>query len=159
MDEDLTVMDKDEIKNLKKELLLKISDLKSDATPKVPKIKMLREDVAELNAELKRRMSDVKPVEKVDGQTKIEKDIFSAALKRINNNLATEVPIFSSGQDVHGFLKKLDGYYALDVKSDTTGQMDGQFVKAAKSRLCSEYLNAIGASDVDTSTYDGFKNI
>ena len=120
--------------------------------------------VKKLDAEIKKRKKDKVFDEKfVDAKEQVQTEGFatnnytSHQIKSMSNVIATEVPIFSSGLDVHTWLNKLESYYKLYVADDDTGVMEKHFVQNAKSRLCSEYLHSMLASSDATDKFEGMK--
>ena len=76
--------------------------------------------VKKLDAEIKRRKKDKEfDVKFVDAKEQVQTEGFatnnytSHQIKSMSNVIATEVPIFSSGLDVHPWLNKLESYYKL----------------------------------------------
>jgi len=120
--------------------------------------------VKKLDAEIKRRKKDKQFDEKfLDAKNQVQTEGFatnnytSHQIKSMSNVIATEVPIFSSGLDVHTWLNKLESYYKLYVVEDTTGVMEKHFIQNAKSRLCPEYLHAMLGSSDATDKFEGMK--
>ena len=142
-------------------------DLQNEATPDQKKIKNLKDLVAKLTAEIKEReskMNETKPKDtgglensNSGAQPVANRDFMSHKIKTMSSTVSTEIPVFSSGHDVHIWLTKIDSYHKLFVVPDSTGVMKEHFLQVAKSRLCPEYLNAMMASNDDTSTYAGMK--
>jgi len=123
------------------------------------KIQALEKYVEKLDAEIKRRNDEDKKVTtkenvKPEGSAK---DYTSHRIKSMSNVIATEVPVFSSGQDVHIWLNKLESYYKLYVANDTSGLMEEHFIQSAKSRLCPEYLHSMLGSSDATDTFEEMK--
>ena len=120
--------------------------------------------VKKLDAEIKRRKKDKKFDEKfVDAKDQVHTEGFatnhyiSHQIKSMSNVIATEVPIFSSGLDVHPWLNKLESYYKLYVVEDQTGVMEKHFIQNAKSRLCPEYLHSMLGSSDSTDNFETMK--
>ena len=142
-------------------------DLQNEATPDQKKIKNLKDLVAKLTSEIKERESKMNETKSKDtgglensnsgAQPVANRDFMSHKIKTMSSTVSTEIPVFSSGHDVHIWLTKIDSYHKLFVVSDSTGVMKEHFLQVAKSRLCPEYLNAMMASNDDTSTYAGMK--
>ena len=123
------------------------------------KIQALEKYVEKLDAEIKRRNDEDKKVTtkenvKPEGSAK---DYTSHRIKSMSNVIATEVPVFSSGQDVYIWLNKLESYYKLYVANDTSGLMEEHFIQSAKSRLCPEYLHSMLGSSDATDTFEEMK--
>ena len=86
------------------------------------------------------------------------RDFTSHKIKNMSTTVSNEIPVFSTGHNVHIWLTKLESYHKLFVIPDSSGVMEEHFLQVAKSRLCPEYLNAMMASSEDTTTYDGMKD-
>ena len=170
MDTDLTKMDTEFLKDiLKSEFsnLILIDRKKEKTEDDTYEMGRLRDFCERLKGELDKRTKKTDDV-KMDGsedsnqsETKaIVKDFTSYRIKNMGHTLASEVPIFSSGCDVHNWLTKLESYYKLFVLSNQESKavMEVHFVELAKSRLCSEYLNSMMASEVKTSTFEEMKD-
>ena len=118
-----------------------------------------------LNAEIKSRETKVKETKPKDTgsldnssvQPVAKRDYMNHEIKTMSSTIVSEIPVFSSGHDVHIWLTKIESYHKLFVVPDSTGVMEEHFLQVAKSRLCPEYLNAMMASSEDTSTYAGMK--
>ena len=127
-------------------------------------ITALKKFVESIQAELTRRESVAKTeiqVQVSTPSTKVEKDFTSHDIKNMSQTLQNEVPIFSSGSDVHVWLNKLQGYYKLfvaDKEGSIKNTMEKYFVQVAKSRLCSEYLNSMTTSDMNTDTFEAISD-
>ena len=167
MDSDLKQLDYDFLKDLHRTQFLEIIKLQLEKKPELAgKITDLKAFVTLLEVEIRRR--DAESVPKVEipeenptqGQ-KVEKDFTSHDIKNMSQTLQSEVPVFSSGHDVHVWLNKLQGYYKLFV-SDKEGSikntMEKYFIQVAKSRLCSEYLNSMTQSEASTDTFEAMKD-
>ena len=140
--------------------------LQLEADPgKAAQVENLTKFVEKLDAEIERREKDEKFVEKFNNsKEQVQTEGFaknnnftSHQIKSMSNVIATEVPIFSSGLDVHTWLNKLESYYKLYVEEDTTGVMEKHFVQNAKSRLCPEYLHSMLGSSDATDKFEGMK--
>ena len=123
------------------------------------KIQALEDYVEKLDAEIKRRNEEVEKGQKANIKTEgSAKDFTSHKIKGMGHVISNEVPIFSSGHDVHIWLNKLESYWKLYVANDTTGLMEEHFIQSAKSRLCSEYLHAMLGSSAKTDTFEQMKD-
>ena len=139
--------------------------LQLEADPaKATQVENLEKFVEKLDAEIERREKDDKFVQKFNNsKDQVQTEGFatnhytSHQIKSMSNVIATEVPIFSSGLDVHTWLNKLESYYKLYVVEDTTGVMEKHFIQNAKSRLCPEYLHAMLGSSDATDKFEGMK--
>ena len=133
--------------------------------PNATLVKNLKDFVAKVNSELKSRETKVKEIKPKEtgssdnsgAQTVATRDFMSHKIKTMSSTITNEIPVFSSGHDVHIWLTKIDSYHKLFVVPDSTGVMKEHFLQVAKSRLCPEYLNAMMASSEDISTYAGMK--
>ena len=156
MNHDLSKMDFDFLKEVRMVqftnlITLQLTKDAKDAT----KIQALEEYVAKLDAEIKRRNEQDEKGQKANIKPEgSAKDFTSHRIKSMTNVIATEVPVFSSGQDVHIWLNKLESYYKLYVANDTSGLMEEHFVQSAKSRLCPEYLHSMLGSSDATDTFE-----
>ena len=119
-------------------------------------IEICKKAIADAQAEIDKRQTQTpepKPTVTA-GQPDLSRD----KIKNISHTLHNQVPIFSSGQDVHVWLNKLDVYYNLYVaKSKHKAIMEQHFLETAKGQICVEYLTNMNASGVDTDTYEKFK--
>ena len=166
MDFDLKNMDLEFLKETRTIQFSKLVDLQLvDDISKKDLVDKLKTYCLQLDAEIKRR----KEVE-AEGKKKIAdqkeevkpesfaKDFTSQKIKNMSHLIATEVPIFSSGHDVHTWLNKLESYYKLYVAKDTSGVMEEHFVQSAKSRLCPEYLHSMLSTSDETETFEQVKS-
>ena len=162
MDSDLSKMKFKFLEEFRMNQYSNLVTLQLEADPgKAAQVTNLEKFVEKLDAEIERREKDGKFVEKFNNsKEKVQTEGFatnnftSHQIKSMSNVIATEVPIFSSGLDVHTWLNKLESYYKLYVATDSTGVMEGFFVQAAKSRLCSEYLHSMFSSSDATDTFE-----
>ena len=167
MDSDLKQLDYEFLKDLHRTQFLEIIKLQRTKKPEnAVEIQELKNFVISLEVEIKRRDAESVPkmeiVEEhqVSNQT-AEKDFTSHDIKNMSQTLQSEVPIFSSGHDVHVWLNKLQGYYKLFVgtkEGSVKNIMEKYFVQVAKSRLCCEYLNSMTASEENTDTFEAIKD-
>ena len=167
MDVDLKTLNIDVLKTFCQQNLTALFDLQCGATPDLAKMKKYQDMVKKLSTEIKEREEKVIETKPKDtgseensnsgAQHVANRDFTSHKIKNMSSTISSEVPVFSSGHDVHIWLTKLDSYHKLFVAPDSTGVMEEHFLQVAKSRLCSEYLNAMMASSEDTSTYAGMK--
>ena len=133
--------------------------------PNATLVKNLKDFVAKVNSELKSRETKVKEIKPKEtgssddsgAQPVVTRDFMSHKIKTMSSTISNEIPVFSSGHDVHIWLTKLESYHKLFVVPDSTGVMEEHFLQVAKSRLCPEYLNAMMASSDDMSSYTGMK--
>ena len=133
--------------------------------PNATLVKNLKDFVAKVNSELKSRETKVKEIKPKEtgssddsgAQPVATRDFMSHKIKTMSSTISNEIPVFSSGHDVHIWLTKLESYHKLFVVPDSTGVMEEHFLQVAKSRLCPEYLNAMMASSDDMSSYTGMK--
>ena len=156
MDFDLKELEAGFLKELRKEQFLELIKLQRvESAANKAEIKKLKDFVANLEKEVKRRddENEKKAKENLGKTEGSAKDYTSHKIKNMSHTIATEVPIFSSGMDVHTWLNKLDSYYKLYVANDTSGIMEEHFVQNAKSRLCSEYLHSMVATSDATDTF------
>ena len=115
--------------------------LQLEADPaKAAQVENLERFVEKLDAEIERREKDDKFVQKFNNsKDQVQTEGFatnhytSHQIKSMSNVIATEVPIFSSGLDVHTWLNKLESYYKLYVVEDTTGVMENILSKMRKA--------------------------
>ena len=162
-------MDKIDVKNMQFEFLqefrmkqyLKLVDLNLAGEEKKDQANGLKALIVSLDAECKRRDEEMgKKVTKnknVKTEDSATKDFTSHRIKSMSNVIATEVPVFSSGHDVHIWLNKLESYHKLYVANDASGLMEEHFVQSAKSRLCPEYLHSMLGSSDATDTFEEVK--
>ena len=158
---DLKSMEFEFLQEFRMKQYLKLVDLNLEGEGKKDQAKELKSFIVSLDAECKRRETEngKKITKKENVPTEgFAKDFTSHKIKAMSNVIATEVPIFSSGQDVHIWLNKLESYWKLYVANDTSGLMEEHFIQSAKSRLCSEYLHAMLGSSDATSTFEQMKN-
>ena len=156
MDHDLKELEYGFLKDLRKEQFLELVKLQRvESTANKGEITKLKDFVANLEKEVKRRddENEKKAKENLGKTEGSAKDYTSHKIKNMSHTIATEVPVFSSGMDVHTWLNKLDSYYKLYVANDTSGIMEEHFVQNAKSRLCSEYLHSMVATSDKTDTF------
>ena len=93
-------------------------DLQNEATPDQKKIKNLKDLVAKLTAEIKERESKIIETKLKDtgglensnssAQPVANRDFMSHKIKTMSSTVSTEIPVFSSGHDVHIWLTKID---------------------------------------------------
>ena len=157
---DLKSMEFEFLQEFRMKQYLRLVDLNLEGEEKKEQADNLKEFIVTLDAECKRREQEIgKKVPKEEtGQTKSVANFMSHEIKGMSNVIATEVPIFSSGQDVHIWLNKLESYWKLYVANDTSGFMEKHFIQSAKSRLCSEYLHAMLGSSDATNTFEEMKS-
>ena len=158
---DLKSMEFEFLQEFRMKQYLKLVDLNLAGDEKKDQAKDLKAFIVTLDAECKSREQQIgKNVTKKENiqPTGSAKDFTSHKIKGMSHVIANEVPIFSSGQDVHIWLNKLESYWKLYVANDTTGMMEEHFIQSAKSRLCSEYLNAMLGSSVATDTFEQMKD-
>ena len=154
MDFDLKELEAGFLKELRKEQFLELVKLQRVETPNnKDEIKKLKDFVANLEQEVKRRVDENEKKADLGKTEGSAKDYTSHKIKNMSHTIATEVPVFSSGMNVHTWLNKLDSYYKLYVANDTSGIMEEHFVQNAKSRLCSEYLHSMVATSDATDTF------
>ena len=128
---------------------------------KAEQVTKLDKFVDKIDAEIKRRKAedDKKKVD-VAKEVKTEsfaKDYTSHKIKTMSHVIVTEVPVFSSGHDVHVWLNKLESYHKLYVANDNSGIMEEHFIQTAKSRLCPEYLHSMLSTSDSTDTFEQMK--
>ena len=138
------------------------------ATPDVVKMGKIEDFVGKLTAEIQEREAKVIETKPKDtgspeysnsgAQHVANRDFTSHKIKNMGTTVSNEIPVFSTGHNVHIWLTKLESYHKLFVIPDSSGVMEEHFLQVAKSRLCPEYLNAMMASSEDTTTYDGMKD-
>ena len=167
MDVDLKTLNTDVLKTFCQQNLTALFELQCGATPDLAKMKKYQDMVKKLSTEIKKREEEAIETKPKDTGSEensnsgakhvANRDFTSHKIKNMSSTISSEVPVFSSGHDVHIWLTKLDSYHKLFVAPDSTGVMEEHFLQVAKSRLCSEYLNAMMASSEDTSTYAGMK--
>ena len=164
MDSDLTKLDYNFLKDLYMEEfreIIKLQRTKKDEG----EITTLKTFVEAMRVEIARREAEMVPKSEIPNENpvtaeKAEKDFTSHDIKNMSQTLQSEVPIFSSGHDVHVWLNKLQGYYKLFVavkEGSIRNTMEKYFIQVAKSRLCSEYLNSMTASEANTDTFEAMK--
>ena len=158
MELDLTTLSRDVLKSIFNSQHNKLIDLQiENNTADQGKIRSLTQYVDKLTKEINSRDKEEEKEEKPEIKKVATKDYMSHKIKNMSHILSSEIPVFSSGHDVHVWLSKLDSYHRLFVKDDTTGIMAEHFLQNAKSRLCPEYLNSMMQSGVATATYDEMK--
>ena len=167
MNLDLKTLSMNVLETLCQQNITALFNLQCEAVPDLGKMKKFEEFIEKLSTEIKGRETKVieaKPENtespensKSGAQNVATRDFTSHKIKTMSSTISNEIPVFSSGHDVHIWLTKIDSYHKLFVVSDSTGVMEEHFLQVAKSRLCSEYLNAMMASNEDTSTYAGMK--
>ena len=165
MNSDLTKMKFKFLEEFRMNQYSNLVTLQLEADPaKAAQVGNLEKFVEKLDAEIERREKDDKFVQKFNNsKDQVQTEGFatnhytSHQIKSMSNVIATEVPIFSSGLDVHTWLNKLESYYKLYVVEDTTGVMEKHFIQNAKSRLCPEYLHAMLGSSDATDKFEGMK--
>ena len=165
MNKDLTQFSLDVLKTLCQEKFKELFDLQLEADHDTEKVNNLDQFVDKLNAEIKSRETKVKETKPKDtgsldnssAQPVAKRDYMNHEIKTMSSTISSEIPVFSSGHDVHIWLTKIESYHKLFVVPDSTGVMEKYFLQVAKSRLCPEYLNAMMASNEDTSSYAGMK--
>ena len=168
MDADLTTLDFEFLKDLYRTQFLEIIKLQGKNKPEdANEIISLKAFVEKLKVEITRRESEMTPKTEIVEATPTAgvpsvKDYTSHDIKNMSQTLQTEVPIFSSGLDVHVWLNKLQSFYDLFVGKRDEGSikdtMEKYFVQVAKSRLCSEYLNSMTQSEAPTDTFEAIKD-
>ena len=158
---DLKGMEFEFLQEFRMKQYLKLVDLNLEGEGKKDQANELKAFIVTLDAECKRRENDVgKNVTKKEN-TSTEgsaKDFTSHKIKGMTHVISNEVPIFSTGHDVHIWLNKLESYWKLYVANDSTGLMEEHFIQSAKSRLCSEYLHSMLGSSVPTDTFEQMKD-
>ena len=158
---DLKGMEFEFLQEFRMKQYLKLVDLNLEGDGKKDQADSLRAFIATLDAECKSREKLIgasvtkKESTKTDG---VANNFLSHQIKGMSHVISNEVPIFSSGQDVHIWLNKLESYWKLYVATDTTGLMEKHFIQSAKSRLCSEYLHAMLGSASATDTFEQMKD-
>ena len=158
---DLKSMEFEFLQEFRMKQYLKLVDLNLEGEGKKDQANELKAFIVSLDAECKRRETenDKKVARKENVPTEgFAKDFTSHKIKAMSNVIATEVPIFSSGLDVHTWLNKLESYWKLYVANDSTGLMKEHFIQSAKSRLCPEYLHAMLGSSDPTETFEQMKD-
>ena len=166
MELDLSILDLEGLKQFRAEMFREHMKLKvENKTENQDKIKQLAEDIKKYQVEINKRVEKLKKdgssSEVAENKPVVlngNPDLTRDTIKNISHTLHNQVPIFSSGHDIHVWLNKLDIYYQLYVaKSDHKDLMEKHFVQTAKGQICVEYLNNMGASGANTDTYDGLK--
>ena len=168
MDSDLTKLDYDFLKDLYRTQFLEIIKLQGKNKPEdANEITALKNFVDKLKDEITRRESEMTPKSEILDESPPPgvpsvKDYTSHDIKNMSQTLNSEVPVFSSGLDVHVWLNKLQSFYDLFVGKRDEGSikntMENYFVQVAKSRLCSEYLNSMTQSEAATDTFEAIKD-
>ena len=165
MDLDLKTVDIDVLKTLCQQNIAALFNLQCEAVPDLGRMKKFQDFIKKLNAEINERKTkaiEAKPQETGSSddsgsQPVATRDFMSHKIKTMSSTISNEIPVFSSGHDVHIWLTRLESYHKLFVVPDSTGVMEEHFLQVAKSRLCPEYLNAMMASSDDMSSYTGMK--
>ena len=166
MNLDLKTLNMNVLETLCQQNITALFNLQCEAVPDLGKMKKFEEFIEKLSTEIKDRetkvIKEIKPKEtgspdNSGDQTVATRDFMSHKIKTMSSTITNEIPVFSSGHDVHIWLTKIDSYHKLFVVPDSTGVMKEHFLQVAKSRLCPEYLNAMMASSEDISTYAGMK--
>ena len=162
MEVDLTKISLDVLKNLFMKKFEDLFNLKLETDPDAAKVEAIEKLMEKLNTEILSREKDEKSESTgKSGESKpvvqqvATRDFTTHKIKNMSTTVTSEIPVFSSGHDVHIWLTKLDSYHKLFVVGDSSGVMEEHFLQVAKSRLCPEYLNAMMASKEDTSSYTG----
>ena len=160
MNRDLKKMDFDFLKEIRMVQFTNLVTLQLTKDAKdAAKITALGAYVEKIDVEIKRRDEEGEKAQKAEIKPDgVANNFLSHQIKAMSHVISNEVPIFSSGQDVHIWLNKLESYWKLYVANDTTGMMEEHFIQSAKSRLCSEYLNAMLGSSVATDTFEQMKD-
>ena len=136
MNHDLKKMDFDFLKEVRMVQFTNLITMQLVSDPaKADQVKSLENYVEKLDAEIKRRNEENEKGQKASVKTEgSAKDFTSHKIKAMSNVIATEVPIFSSGLDVHTWLNKLESYWKLYVANDNTGLMQEHFIQSAKNQ-------------------------
>ena len=155
---DLADLDLECLKTTRAEYIRKVTDLGlENGKDNKDAIKKLRDFVKKIQSQINSRVDNEdksKVLSKVENKAS---NYVSIELKNMSNTILNGVPIFSSGQDVHIWISKLDTYYKLYVAKDETGVMEGHFVKNTLSRICPEYLSPMMAEGVQMETFEDIK--
>ena len=162
---DLKILDMkglEEARNYSMRRMMEIQ-LEAKSAENTAKMEILKKALADAQAEIDLRVEKLK--EKGNESLEVKPtfvagkpDLTRDKIKNISHTLHNQVPIFSSGQDVHVWLNKLDVYYNLYVaKSQHKEIMEQHFLETAKGQICVEYLNNMNASGVETDTYEKLK--
>ena len=115
MDSDLKQLEYEFLKDLHRTQFLEIIKLQRTKKPEhAGEIQELKNFVTSLELEIRRRDAESVPKteiveENVVSNQTAEKDFTSHDIKNMSQTLQSEVPIFSSGHDVHVWLNKLQG--------------------------------------------------
>ena len=165
MNVDLKKLTMNTLETLSQQNITALFNLENEATPDPKKKKNFEDFIEKLSAEIKSRETEVKETKPQDTgsldnssvQPVAKRDYMNHEIKTMSSTISSEIPVFSSGHDVHIWLTKIESYHKLFVVPDSTGVMEKYFLQVAKSRLCPEYLNAMMASNEDTSSYAGMK--
>ena len=165
MNVDLKKLTMNTLETLSQQNITALFNLENEATPDPKKKKNFEDFIEKLSAEIKSRETEVKETKPQDTgsldnssvQPVAKRDYMNHEIKTMSSTISSEIPVFSSGHDVHIWLTKIESYHKLFVVPDSTGVMEKYFLQVAKSRLCPEYLNAMMASKEDTTSYDGMK--
>ena len=162
MDFNLEEMDFEFIKETRTIQFSKLIDLQLSKDEKVKEqVDDLKIFVKKLDAEIKRRKVEDKKKVAETKKVKTEgfaKDYTSHKIKTMSHVIVTEVPVFSSGHDVHVWLNKLESYYKLYVANDNSGVMEEHFIQTAKSRLCPEYLHSMLSTSDSIDKFEQMKS-
>ena len=153
----MEILDLECLKSTRSDYIKRVTDLRLENDEKnKPTIKQLTEDITEIQKEINSRVEKEKKLE-TKQDNKNASNYMSIELKNMSFTILNEVPVFSSGLDVHIWINKLDTYYKLYVGRDQSGVMEGHFVKNVLSRICPEYLSPMMADGVKVDTYDDIK--
>ena len=163
MDLDLSIFDLEGLKSFRNDMFREHMRLKGqNKTENQDRMKQLADDIKKYQKEINDRVEkEGAKTENPESKPTVKNatpDLTRDTLKNMSHTLHNQVPIFSSGHDIHAWLNKLDSYYQLYVsKHEHKDLMEKHFVQTAKGQICVEYLNSMGASSVDTDTYEGLK--
>ena len=155
---DLTILDLECLKTTRSDYIRRVTDLRLEKDKdNKSTIKQLTDDINEIQKEINKRV-ETENKHGVKQDNPKASSYMSIELKNMSYTILNEVPVFSSGLDVHIWINKLDTYHKLYVAKDKSGVMEGHFVKNVLSRICPEYLSPMMSDSVTIDTYDDIKN-
>ena len=131
MDVDLKKLTMNTLETLCQQNITALFNLQNEATPDPKKKKNFEDFIEKLSAEIKSRETEVKETKPQDtgsldnssAQPVAKRDYMNHEIKTMSSTIVSEIPVFSSGHDVHIWLTKIESYHKLFVAPDSTGVM------------------------------------
>ena len=159
MEMELADLDLECLKSTRTDYIRRVTDLGlEDETKNKAAIQKLRGLIKKIQEEINSRVEKQGKSEVLSLVGAKASNYVSIELKNMSHTILNGVPMFSSGQDVHIWISKLETYYKLYVAKDETGVMEGHFVKNTLSRICPEYLSPMMAEGVKMESFEDIKN-